>query len=62
MHAAFKDRLAALVKHYLQNGVTPRIHGNKGKQPSELWYLFTIMQKKMQFCFLAEFQVIKGMT
>lgn len=33
MHAVFKDRLAALVKHYLQNGVSPRIHGNKGKQP-----------------------------
>ncbi|XDV33088.1 hypothetical protein PO909_003653 [Leuciscus waleckii] len=33
MHAVFKDRLAALIKHYLQNGVTPRIHGNKGRLP-----------------------------
>ncbi|XP_077076123.1 uncharacterized protein LOC143729024 [Siphateles boraxobius] len=33
MHAVFKDRLAALVQHYLENGVTPRMHGNKGKLP-----------------------------
>ncbi|TKS67847.1 hypothetical protein D9C73_000829 [Collichthys lucidus] len=29
----FKDRLAALLKHYLENGVTQRTHGNKGKLP-----------------------------
>lgn len=33
IHAVFKDRLAALVQHYLQNGVTPTMHGNKGKLP-----------------------------
>lgn len=33
MHGVFKDRLAALLKHYLENGVTPRTHGNKGKVP-----------------------------
>jgi len=33
IHAVFKDRLAALLKHYTENGVTPRQHGNIGKQP-----------------------------
>ncbi|XP_064636957.1 uncharacterized protein LOC135493509 [Lineus longissimus] len=33
IHAIFKDRLGALVKHYVDNGVTPRLHGNKGKLP-----------------------------
>lgn len=34
MHAIFKDRLAALHKHYHENGVSPRVHGNKGNQPA----------------------------
>jgi len=34
MHGIFKDRLMALMNHYQSNGVTPRVHGNKGKQPS----------------------------
>jgi len=33
IHAVFKDRLFALVKHYELNGMRPRIHGNVGKQP-----------------------------
>ena len=36
--AVFKDHLGSLVRHYLENDVTPRHHGNKGKQPKHsLW-------------------------
>lgn len=33
VHAVFKDCLAVLVQQYLQNDVTPRMNGNKGKLP-----------------------------
>lgn len=33
MHEIFKDRLTTLLKHYQENGASPRVHGNKGNQP-----------------------------
>lgn len=34
MHAIGQDKLNALMTHYKKHGVTPRIHGNKKRQPS----------------------------
>ena len=34
MHGIFKDRLLAWTKHYQSKGITPRVHGSKGKQQS----------------------------
>lgn len=34
LHCIGQDKLNSLIKHYKEHGITPRVHGNKKRQPS----------------------------
>ena len=36
IHAVFKDKMKSLIHQYADDGLTPCIHGNKGKQPKHV--------------------------
>ena len=61
-------RLKALKKHYLENGVEPRVHKNTKRLPpcvatyNEIVALMTIMLKQMLFYYQGGYPVIRGMT
>lgn len=52
MHAVFKDRLTALISHYIVNGVTERVHGGKGKQPK---HALTPTDMESVVCFITNY-------
>ena len=57
MHSISQDRLTALIQHYKQSGVTPRIHKNAKKPPK---HSYSYEDRKSVLDFIVNFTEVNG--